>query len=78
MPFIDQPVIVGGLYRYYKTGQLNEKSDIYSFGVVLLEIITGRNALEKNTEPEVKFIGDWVSKFFFPDSDPIKFLKSLF
>ena len=27
--------------RYYQTNRLNEKSDIYSFGVVLLELVTG-------------------------------------
>lgn len=35
---------------YAMTGQLTFKSDIYSFGVVLLEIITGRKAID-NTRP---------------------------
>ena len=35
---------------YAMTGQLTFKSDIYSFGVVLLEIITGRKAID-NTKP---------------------------
>ncbi|KAM7496668.1 hypothetical protein LguiA_021082 [Lonicera macranthoides] len=35
---------------YAMTGQLTFKSDIYSFGVVLLEIITGRRAID-NTRP---------------------------
>nr|XP_004246710.1 probable serine/threonine-protein kinase PBL7 [Solanum lycopersicum] len=32
--------------EYAMTGQLTLKSDVYSFGVVLLEIITGRKAIE--------------------------------
>nr|XP_043637551.1 probable serine/threonine-protein kinase PBL7 [Erigeron canadensis] len=35
---------------YAMTGQLTFKSDIYSFGVVLLELITGRKAID-NTKP---------------------------
>ncbi|KAI3749967.1 hypothetical protein L2E82_20590 [Cichorium intybus] len=35
---------------YAMTGQLTFKSDIYSFGVVLLELITGRRAID-NTKP---------------------------
>ncbi|CAI9273498.1 probable serine/threonine-protein kinase PBL7 [Lactuca sativa] len=32
--------------EYAMTGQLTPKSDVYSFGVVLLEIITGRKAID--------------------------------
>ncbi|BFG34286.1 hypothetical protein CerSpe_205610 [Prunus speciosa] len=35
---------------YAMTGQLTFKSDVYSFGVVLLELITGRKAID-NTKP---------------------------
>lgn len=34
--------------EYAMTGQLTLKSDVYSFGVVLLEIITGRKAIESS------------------------------
>ncbi|KAK6156439.1 hypothetical protein DH2020_010687 [Rehmannia glutinosa] len=33
--------------EYYMTQQLTEKSDVYSFGVVMLEMITGRQPIEK-------------------------------
>ncbi|KAK7338912.1 hypothetical protein VNO77_19546 [Canavalia gladiata] len=36
--------------EYQRTGQLTVKSDVYSFGVVLLELITGRRAID-NTRP---------------------------
>ncbi|XP_076887157.1 putative serine/threonine-protein kinase PBL7 [Bidens hawaiensis] len=36
--------------EYGFTGHLTIKSDTYSFGVVLLELVTGRQALDKTTE----------------------------
>lgn len=33
--------------EYYMTQQLTEKSDVYSFGIVMLELITARNPIEK-------------------------------
>jgi serine/threonine protein kinase len=38
---------------------VNQKSDVYSFGVVLLEIITGRRAIERSHERT--HIIQWVS-----------------
>lgn len=34
--------------EYANTGMLNEKSDIYSFGVLLLEAVTGRDPVDYN------------------------------
>ncbi|BFI32270.1 hypothetical protein MPTK2_4g04280 [Marchantia polymorpha subsp. ruderalis] len=35
--------------EYFSTQRLTAKSDVYSFGVVLLEIVTGRPPIEKNS-----------------------------
>ena len=51
-------ILILFLFRYYKTNRLNEKSDVYSFGIVLLQIITGRTAIEKS--PIKTHIASWV------------------
>ncbi|XP_010545648.1 PREDICTED: probable LRR receptor-like serine/threonine-protein kinase At1g51860 [Tarenaya hassleriana] len=44
--------------EYYRTNWLTEKSDVFSFGVVLLEIITNRPVIDQSRERA--HIGEWV------------------
>ncbi|KAK1267400.1 Serine/threonine-protein kinase [Acorus gramineus] len=52
--------------EYARTGMLTLKSDVYSFGVVLLEIITGRRAIDTTRPTEEQNLVTWA-QFFFKD-----------
>ncbi|KAL2320343.1 hypothetical protein Fmac_029312 [Flemingia macrophylla] len=49
--------------EYATSGKLTMRSDIYSFGVVLLELITGRRAYDESREAE-KHLVDWARPMF--------------
>ncbi|XP_059667738.1 probable serine/threonine-protein kinase PBL7 [Cornus florida] len=63
--------------EYAMTGQLTLKSDVYSFGVVLLEIITGRRAVENSKTAGEHNLVAWARPLFkdrgkFPQmADPV-------
>ncbi|PAN15595.1 hypothetical protein PAHAL_2G500400 [Panicum hallii] len=50
--------------EYAMTGQLTLKSDIYSFGVVLLEIITGRRAIDNTRVAGEQNLVAWARPLF--------------
>lgn len=49
--------------EYAMSGKLTLKSDIYSFGMVLLELITGRKAIDSNRKTGDQNLIVWVSLF---------------
>ncbi|KAI4307623.1 hypothetical protein L6164_030792 [Bauhinia variegata] len=49
--------------EYMATGHLTKKSDVYSFGVVLLEIMSGKRALDKNRPSGEHNLVEWAKPY---------------
>ncbi|KAF5794874.1 putative transferase, protein kinase RLK-Pelle-RLCK-VIIa-2 family [Helianthus annuus] len=49
--------------EYMATGHLTARSDIYSFGVVLLEILTGRRCIDKNRPTGEQILVEFVKPY---------------
>uniref|UniRef100_A0A4W4E652 Protein kinase domain-containing protein n=1 Tax=Electrophorus electricus TaxID=8005 RepID=A0A4W4E652_ELEEL len=48
--------------EYLKDGQLGVAIDVYSFGVVVLEVLTGRRALETDKQSKTVYLKDLVTE----------------
>ncbi|KAL3507228.1 hypothetical protein ACH5RR_032610 [Cinchona calisaya] len=48
--------------EYAATGRVTTKVDVYAFGVVLMEIITGRKALDENMSDERSHLVTWFRR----------------
>ncbi|KAK8596333.1 hypothetical protein V6N13_000978 [Hibiscus sabdariffa] len=49
--------------EYLATGHLSARSDVYSFGVVLLEILSGRRAIDKNRPSGEQKLVEWAKPY---------------
>lgn len=47
--------------EYASTGMLNERSDVYSFGILIMEVITGRNPVEYSRPAEEVWFDSFLS-----------------
>lgn len=49
--------------EYASSGKLTEKSDVFSYGVVLLELITGRKPVDASQPLGDESLVEWVNNF---------------
>ena len=49
--------------EYILTGHLTAKSDVYSFGVVLLELLAGRQSVDRARRPREQNLVDWARPY---------------
>lgn len=58
--------------EYFQNGKLSDKTDVYAFGVVLLELITGRKALDQNRPPGDENLVVWSKPLLLQGEDAIE------
>lgn len=65
--------------EYASTGMLNERSDVYSFGILIMEILSGRNPVDYSRPPEeVRTICPSYSAVIYLNELMINSRKSVF
>ncbi len=64
----------GYMFSEYATlGQLSTKVDVYSFGILLLEIISGRKAILQNATNNM-YLVEWVRTFDYLVFNPFIYI----
>ncbi|KAM5556415.1 receptor-like cytoplasmic kinase 176 [Rosa sericea] len=61
-----------GAPEYISTGHLSCKSDVYGFGVVMLEMLSGRRVLDNNRPPREHNLVEWAKSYLASKSRALK------
>ena len=54
--------------EYASLGQLSEKVDVFSFGVLCLEVVSGRRNIDETMPLDEVYLSTWVLRFSFTES----------
>ena len=60
--------------EYAMRGYLTDKADVYSFGIVALEIVSGKSNTNYRPKQECVYLLDWVNNVFFLILSALSFL----
>ncbi|KAL8087895.1 hypothetical protein AgCh_037873 [Apium graveolens] len=58
--------------EYAMRGTLTDKADVYSFGIVALEIVSGMSNTSSRSEQETLYLLDWISLSLFTFEDLLR------
>ncbi|KAL8087897.1 hypothetical protein AgCh_037875 [Apium graveolens] len=58
--------------EYAIRGTLTDKADVYSFGIVALEIVSGMSNTSSRSEQETLYLLDWISLSLFTFEDLLR------
>ncbi|GJX06413.1 receptor-like kinase TMK4, partial [Tanacetum coccineum] len=60
--------------EYFATGRVTSKVDVYSFGVVLMQLITGRKALDETMPDETCQLATWFRRVPITKENMVKYV----
>ncbi|KAK6140501.1 hypothetical protein DH2020_025756 [Rehmannia glutinosa] len=61
--------------EYFMHGKLNQKLDVYAFGVVLLELLSGRKPIDNESPKGQESLVMWVLKLLQGDSEVVEWAR---
>lgn len=62
--------------EYFMEGRVSDKIDVYSFGIVLLELLSGRRPISSKAMEKQESLVQWVRIYTFTHLSPVEDVTS--